>query len=70
MAKKAVTRRKREPWGKSAVIELKRRLKARKKNPESIANIAKDLKRTNGAVRQKMFALQIDAWGDPIRPQA
>lgn len=70
MAKKAVTKRKREPWGKSDVAELKRRLKGRKKNDDTIANIARDLNRTNGAVRQKMFAEQIDAWGDTIRARA
>jgi alpha-beta hydrolase superfamily lysophospholipase len=61
--KKSVAKRTRVPWKTASTNELKRRLKARRKTNESIADIAHSIGRSPGAVRQKMFAEQIDAWG-------
>jgi hypothetical protein len=57
MAKQAKTngRRKREPWTKENIRELKMHSKG--KTP--VAKIAKTMKRSEGAIRQKALALEI-----------
>jgi hypothetical protein len=52
-AKKTAKRRRRESWTKEHLREL--RLHARAKTP--VKRIAKAMKRTEGAIRQKAFSL-------------
>jgi hypothetical protein len=52
---KANTRRKRVPWTKENVHELK--MHSKSKTP--VVRIAKSMKRSEGAIRQKALALDI-----------
>ena len=53
----------RRPWTTADFGFAKRELKARPKTGKSVKDIARALKRSEGALRQKIFAEGIDCWG-------
>jgi len=53
----------RRPWTNADLGLAKRELKARPKTGKSVKDIARALKRSEGALRQKIFAEGIDCWG-------
>jgi DNA-binding NarL/FixJ family response regulator len=53
----------RRPWTNADFRFVKRELKARLKTGKSVKDIARALKRSEGALRQKIFAQGIDCWG-------
>ena len=53
----------RRPWTNADFGFAKRELKARSKTGKSVKDIARALKRSEGALRQKIFTEGIDCWG-------
>jgi hypothetical protein len=53
----------RRPWTNADFGFAKRELKARPKTGKSVKDIARALKRSEGALRQKIFVEGIDCWG-------
>jgi hypothetical protein len=56
-------KRVRRPWTSADFGFVKRELKARPKTGKSVKDIARALKRSEGALRQKIFSKGIDCWG-------
>jgi hypothetical protein len=63
MVAKNGRRRVRRPWTNADFGFAKRELKARPKSGKSVKDIARALKRSEGALRQKLFAERVTAWG-------
>jgi len=66
MAAKNGRRRVRRPWTNADFGFVKRELKARPKTGKSVKDIARALKRSEGALRQKIFAEGMDCWGAQV----